>query len=111
LETIASYFELPPKGTRSRTSVGMSGAAIKAAGLWDTYTRYACHDAYLCEQIFLKLAPQFPKDEFAILDMVAKCAVVPRFRLNAELLAQHAAYIETQKQGLLARCGLVIACR
>jgi hypothetical protein len=106
LESVADYLETSAQGHAIKHVSGMHAADIKAAGLWDRYTRYACHDAWLCEQIFLKLAPQFPRDEFAIFDLVAKCAVVPRFTLNADLLAQHAAYIEAQKQGLLARCGL-----
>jgi hypothetical protein len=106
LEAIADHLELPPKGTAIKHVSGMNAQAIKDAGLWDTYTAYAKHDAWLCEQIFLKLLPQFPKEELAIHDMVAKCAVVPKFKLDTELLAVHAAYIEAQKQGLLARCGM-----
>jgi hypothetical protein len=106
LEAIADHLELPPKGTAIKHVSGMNAQAIKDAGLWDTYTAYAKHDAWLCEQIFLKLLPQFPKEELAIHDMVAKCAVVPKFKLDTELLAVHAAYIEAQKQGLLDRCGM-----
>ncbi len=106
LEAIADHLELPPKGTAIKHVSGMDADAIKSAGLWDTYTDYAKHDAWLCEQIFLKLLPQFPKEELAIHDMVVKCAVVPKFKLDADLLAMHASYIEAQKQGLLARCGL-----
>jgi DNA polymerase III epsilon subunit-like protein len=106
LEAIADHLKLPPKGTAIKHVSGMNADAIKSAGLWDTYTAYAIHDAWLCEQIFLKLAAQFPKDEYAIHDMVVKCAVVPKFKLDADLLAMHASYIEAQKQGLLARCGL-----
>jgi hypothetical protein len=64
------------------------------------------HDAWLCEQIFLRLARSFPKEEFDILDLVTKCAVVPKFELDGDLLAQHAAYLNAQKETQLARCGL-----
>jgi hypothetical protein len=56
LEAIADHLKLPPKGTAIKHVSGMNADAIKSAGLWDTYTAYAIHDAWLCEQIFLKLA-------------------------------------------------------
>lgn len=106
LEAIADYLKLPPKGDAIKHVSGMHAYGIKAAGLWSTYVAYANHDAWLCERIFQMLAPRFPRDEFAIFDMVAKCAVVPKFKLDATLLAEHAQYIEAQKEGLLSRCGL-----
>jgi hypothetical protein len=107
LEAVAEYLGLPPKGTTILKASGLRAAGIKAqAGLWDAYTAYAKHDAWLCEQIFLRLARSFPRDEFDILDLVTKCAIVPTFELDSGLLAQHAAYLEAQKQALLARCGL-----
>jgi DNA polymerase III epsilon subunit-like protein len=106
LEAVAEHLGLPPKGTTIKNVSGMHAADIKAAGLWDAYAAYARHDAWLCEQVFLRLAPSFPKEEFDILDLVTKCAVVPKFELDSKLLAQHAAYLNAQKETQLARCGL-----
>jgi hypothetical protein len=106
LDAVADHFKLPPKGTAIKHVSGMNAQAIKDAGLWDTYTAYAKHDAWLCEQIYLRLLPDFPREELEIFDLVTKCAVVPKFQLDADLLAQHAAMLEAQKQALLARCGL-----
>lgn len=106
LEAVAEYFKLPPKGDAIKHVSGMRAADIKAKGLWDTYTAYAKHDAYLCEQIFLRLAKVFPREEYAVMDMVIRCAVLPRFELDVDLLAQHKADIERQKEELLWRCGL-----
>src|SRR5215207_2648826 len=105
LEAVADHLGLPPKGHAIKHVSGMNAQTIKDAGLWSTYTAYAIHDAWLCEQIFLKLAPDFPREEFVIFDMVARCAIEPKFKLDVELLSQHAAYIEAQKHAMLARCG------
>jgi hypothetical protein len=106
LESVADHMKLPPKGNAIKHVSGMHAADIKAAGLWPTYEAYAKHDAWLTEQIFLRLAPSFPKEEFRLVDMITRCASEPRFVLDQSLLAQHAAMLEGQKQALLARCGL-----
>lgn len=106
LEAIADYLKLPPKGDAIKHVSGMRAADIKAKGLWDTYIAYAKHDAVLCEQIFLYLARLFPREEYTVMDMVIRCAVLPRFELDLDLLAQHKADIERQKRELLWRCGL-----
>jgi DNA polymerase len=108
LDVVADYFSLPPKGTAIKHVSGMNAQAIKDAGLWDTYTAYAEHDAWLCEQIYQMLMNDwdFPEEELEIYDLVIKCAVVPKFQLDADLLAQHAAQLEAHKQALLARCGM-----
>lgn len=106
LEKCLEHLKLPAKGKTIVKVANMHADDIKRAGLWDEYIQYACDDARGCENIFKKLAPDFPREEYTIMDMVLRCAVVPRFKLNAFRLAQHAAYLERQKESLLIRCGL-----
>lgn len=106
LEKLAEFLGLPPKGGFIKNVSGLHADDIKRLGQWEQYTHYACHDAYLCGQIFKRLEPFFPKEEFLIMDMVLRCAVVPRFRLDTDLLAQNKNDIAQQKALLLQRCGL-----
>lgn len=106
LDKCAEHLGLPAKGKTILKVVGMHAADIKAAGFWDEYTDYACNDAELCEGVFKALAPKFPREEYTIMDMVLRMAVVPRFKLNPERLAIHKSYLARQKELLLQRAGL-----
>lgn len=109
LEKVAEYLELPSKGKFIANVIGMHEQDIKAAGMWNDFASYACHDAYLCYGIFQHLVHRFPRDEFDIMDMVLRCAVVPRFRLDTQLLAENKADLIRQKQELLQRCNVSVA--
>ena len=105
LERIAEHLGLPAKGKTILKVAGMRKADIKANGLWDEFASYACHDAELCRMIFNVLSKDFPPEEFLINDMVLRCAVVPRFRLDTQLLAEDKAELARQKEQLLGRTG------
>ena len=105
LERIAEHLGLPAKGKTILKVAGMRKADIKANGLWDEFSAYACHDAQLARMIFNVLSNDFPPEEFLINDMVLRCAVVPRFRLDTQLLAEDKAELSRQKEQLLGRTG------
>jgi hypothetical protein len=106
LARIARELTLPAKTDTIKKVTGMGKAAIKAAGLWGPYTEYANNDADICRQIFMRLRRDFPKEEFKINDMVIRCAVIPRFKLDATLLAEHLNDVITAKENLLAEAGM-----
>lgn len=85
---------------------GMGSQAIKDAGLWDQFAEYARNDTDLCRAIFRRLREDFPKSEFVVNDMVIRAAVQPRFKLDANVLAEHLAVTRASKDALLDRCGL-----
>lgn len=107
LEKVALALNLGVKGSTIHKVAGMSNAAIKAAGFYDEYVEYAKNDADLCWGIYNTIMQQgFPPAELAVMDTVIRCAVLPKFRLDATMLAEHLAYVQVTKQGLLDRCGL-----
>lgn len=107
LASVAAHYGVGAKGDAIVKVTGMSGAAIRASGLWDEYTQYACNDADLCYTIYRKMIGEgFPVREIAVMDTVLRCAVEPRFKLNETLLAEHLHATQQGKQNLLARCGM-----
>jgi len=107
LTSVATHLELGVKGDTVHKVMGMGLAAIKAAGFYDDYAAYSCNDAQLCWDIYRALIKQgFPANEIAVMDTVLRCAVKPKFVLDATLLAEHLHNTITSKQELLARTGL-----
>lgn len=108
LANVALHFGIGMKGDTVHKVIGMSAAAIKASGLYEEYTQYACKDADLCYTIYRTMIGQgFPARELVVQDTVLRCAVMPRFVLDEALLAEHLHATLASKQDLLARCGLV----
>jgi DNA polymerase family A len=84
--------------------LGMSLAAIKAAGIYDEYAEYSKDDADLCWQVYRRLVSAgFPALEIAVMDTVLRCAVEPRFQLNRTKLAEHLHAVQQGKETLLQR--------
>lgn len=105
LANVARELGIGMKGDAVHKVIGMSAAAIKAAGLWDAYTEYARNDADLCAQIFKKLVTEggFPKRELRIMDLVIRCATQPSMLLDANVLAEHLHKIQSEKETLLTQ--------
>jgi DNA polymerase len=80
---------------------GMNVAAIKQAGLWPDYRTYAMHDARLCMQIYLRLLPEFPAEEQAILDLVIRAAIQPQLHADVRMLEQHLIELRKRKARIL----------
>lgn len=108
LEAVSEYLGLPPKGDTVHKVLGMNLAAIKAAGFYDEYVEYSKRDDFNCMGIWDKLVRtgRFPVSELAVLDMVLRAGVKPRFRLDLAALAEHKNNIRVQKETLLAKAML-----
>lgn len=108
LDSVAQHLALPAKGKTVHKVDGMNLANIKFAGLYHEYVEYSKHDADLCAGIFEKLvgSGKFPINEIAVMDMVLRAAVQPRFKLDLSVLAEHKNNIRVAKDMLLARVGL-----
>lgn len=107
LESCANFLGLPPKGTALPMVAGKRLQQIRDEGLEPAYIDYGLHDGWLCREIFKHCRVEFPAEEYLIMDMVLRCAVIPRFQLDQEMLASYAHDLETNKQTLLYRCGLM----
>jgi hypothetical protein len=104
LKSVAQHLGLPAKGDTVFKVEGMGLAAIKAAGIYIEYDETSKGDADRCMEIFDKLVRggAFPINELAVMDLVLRCAVKPRFQLDMGALAEHKNNIRVQKDQLLA---------
>lgn len=105
LNAVARHLGLGEKTGALIKVLAMRRADIIAAGLWPEFCAYAMQDNDLCEGIFLKLYPQFPRVERRVMDMVLRCCVEPRFLCDAQLLTEHLVEVKAEKAQLLATCG------
>lgn len=101
LRNIADHLGLGAKGTALENMKGKRLAQIKAEGLYGGFAQYALQDNYLCEQIFLRLYPQFPWSERRLMDMVLRCCVEPRFLCDEGMLVGHLIEVKAAKALLL----------
>ena len=109
LASVARHLNLGVKGDTVHNVIGMNRAAIKAAGLWQSYCNYSMGDAELCAGIYDKQVRSgiFPVRELAIMDMVLRCAIQPKFLLDQNVLAEHLADVKQKKEELIASAMLV----
>jgi hypothetical protein len=98
-------FGYDPKGDVINKVKGLDVQGIKNKGLWPDYCTYAMQDANTCMQIYLRLLPEFPVEEQRIMDLVLRCAIVPRLYVNTKLLGAHLGEIRRHKDQLLQQCG------
>jgi DNA polymerase family A len=109
LKTVASTLGLPAKGDAIHKVSGMHAADIKAAGIWDEYVAYGLNDNELNAGIWDKLVRSglFPISELAVLDMVIRCAIKPKFVLDQQVLVEHLNEVQQGKEKLLAQAMLL----
>jgi DNA polymerase len=108
LKKVAEHLGLGEKGGIIADVQGMNAAMIKAAGLWNAYTNYACNDVELGRGIFKALRKEFPAREYLVQDTVLRCAITPRFKLDGVRLAEHLHAVKVAKEHLLGRVALVV---
>ena len=106
LEYVAEYLDIGQKGSTIKTVLGMHRADIIAAGLWPEFCAYARQDVFLLKGIFKILAPQLPRQEFRVMDLVLRCCVEPVFEADINLLHEHLNMVIADKDALLASVGL-----
>jgi hypothetical protein len=107
LRSVADFLHLGSKGTALQNMKGKRRDQIIAEGLWPSFCTYALQDNYLCEQIFLRLFPQFPWSERRLMDMVLRCCVEPAFQIDKVMLADHLKDVKAAKAQLLIDAGNV----
>lgn len=104
LASLAAFLGIGAKGTTVHKVIGMGLEAIKAAGIYEEYAEYSKGDADLCWGLYLALVKMgFPPRELVLMDTVIRCAVLPRFQLDSNVLAEHLNAVQASKETLLAR--------
>lgn len=109
LKNVMHHLGIGEKGDTVYKVEGMSLDAIKQSGLYLDYVGYSLADCEGCANIFKKVVVEgeFPMQELKVMDMVLRCAIEPRFTLDANMLAEHLAEVKARKEMLLAQVMLL----
>ncbi len=107
LKALAERFELPPKGDGLSPSENILDDL--PFHVEQTLAEYCKHDTWLCEQIFLRMLPQFPSKELRLIDMTLRMYTRPLLRLDSEMLQGAIEEERTAREGLLQRLGVAEA--
>ena len=103
LNSVATHFGIGGKTGALAKVKGLPLEVIKQSPeLYNDYVEYACIDVTLCKGIFDRLAPDFPPSEMAIMDMILRCTIEPRFVLDENALALHLHNVQQEKANVLA---------
>lgn len=107
LASVAKYLGLGEKGDTVVKVLGMSRAAIKAAGLFEKYKEYCIGDSDLCWGIYDFIVKDgFPAEELVVMDTVLRACLKPMFVLDRQALAEHLQQVMSDKAVLLAKTGM-----
>jgi len=109
LKSVALHLGLGAKGDTVHNVVGMNLATIKSfPALYQSYQDYSCNDCDLSVAIFDYLIREklFPVGELAVQDMVLRCGLQPRFKLDMMVLAEHLNEVKQAKDVLLMKAML-----
>ena len=105
LDAVAEHLEVGRKGNTIQQVKGRRRAQIMAdPNLWRNFKQYAGQDVHLMHEIFNKLAPEYPRSEYRVMDLVLRCAVCPKFVCNIPMLEAHLEEVKAEKQALLLAC-------
>ena len=107
LKALAERFELPPKGDGLSPSENILDDL--PFHVEQTLADYCKHDTWLCEQIFLRMLPQFPSKELRLVDMTLRMYTRPLLRLDSAMLQDAIEDERTTREGLLQRLGVAEA--
>jgi len=86
-----------------RRQLALNGALATELG------QYGCDDNDKCASIFKTLIVDFPLDELEVMDLVIKATVLPQFKLDRQVLADHLAKVQQQKRDMLSRADVIDA--
>lgn len=106
LASVGKCLGVGVKGTTILSAKGKHRADLMAdPNLWREYQAYAINDNEMQRDIFYQLIGEFPHSERRIMDRVLRCAVVPKFTVNQQLLTGHLADLHEQKAQMLIDAG------
>jgi DNA polymerase len=102
LAKLATDFGLPEKG---RAVYSTDGVRVLGSmpDLENQLAEYCKHDVFLCEEIFRRLLPGYPRSELRLIDMTLQMYTQPLLVLDAELLSEAIDKERDQREALLAR--------
>lgn len=103
LAKLAADFGLPEKGRAVHSTDGLSELDHQ---IEKELAEYCKHDVFLCEEIFKRLSPGYPKSELRLIDMTLKMYTRPVLELDKNMLLDAIEEEREKREGLLQRLGV-----
>ena len=103
LAKLAGDFGLPPKGQAVHSTDGLSELDPE---IERELAEYCKHDVFLCEEIFRRLASQYPAKELRLIDMTLKMFTQPTLELDPEMLTKAIDEERITREALLQKLGV-----
>ena len=101
LRALAEHFGLESKGF-----LNSNGILNLSAEQEKELSEYCIHDVDLCRQIFNKLEPFFPYNQYGIMDWTIQAFVEPKLDLNVKLLEETTESEKKKKETVFNRIGI-----
>lgn len=108
LAKLADHYEIGVKGTAVVNALNMRREDFPPKQL-AAYGEYCRNDVALTYDLFLRLLPQFTKNELRLIDTTIRMFTEPVLRLNRDLLEQHLDDVRARKQALLGNANAPVA--
>ena len=108
LAKLADYYEIGVKGTAVVNALNLRREDFPPKQL-AAYGEYCCNDVALTYDLFLRLLPQFTKNELRLIDATIRMFTEPVLRLDRDLLEQHLDDVRARKQVLLGNANAPVA--
>lgn len=103
LAKLAADFGLPEKGRAVHSTNGLEEITPE---IERELAEYCKHDVALCEAIFDRLIPGYPKQELRLIDMTLKMYTRACLRLDKDMLIQALSEEGARREGLLRKLGI-----
>ncbi len=100
LAKLAEEFGLPAKGKAIHNT---NGLAELTPEIEKELADYCLHDVFLCEEVFNRLAVDYPESELALIDMTLRMFTEPVLELDKEMLSEAIKDEKDKREGLLAK--------
>jgi DNA polymerase I-like protein with 3'-5' exonuclease and polymerase domains len=100
LAKLADEFRLPAKGKAVHNTNGLQELTPE---IEQELADYCLHDVFLCEEIFNRLAVDYPESEMRLIDMTLRMFTEPVLELDKEMLSEAIGDEKEKREGLLAK--------
>jgi DNA polymerase len=100
LAKLADEFRLPEKGRAVHNTNGLDELTPE---IEQELADYCLHDVFLCEEVFDRLAVDYPESELALIDMTLKMFTEPVLELDKEMLSEAIIDERKKRESLLAQ--------
>jgi DNA polymerase len=100
LAKLADAFRLPAKGKAVHNTNGLHELTPE---IEQELADYCLHDVFLCEEIFNRLAVDYPESEMGLIDLTLRMFTEPVLELDKEMLSEAIGDEKEKREGLLAK--------